>query len=438
MTETAWNQANELIGGAFSLQFDAFRRIVTLPGGLWLALLIVLLAGLSLGVGQSIILFVNRVKPSRFVFSLLLNAILFAFGFLFLALSTWLIGLLPGFVRVPLPTLVTVLGLGYAPLLFGFLGALPYLGYPIQNLLSVWNLLSMLVGFGVVARLSAREALTYVLLGWVVKQLLEGTIAQPIAELGRRLADRVAGVELTSSRRELREKMLAGARPAEPIVAASGEALPEVRQLVAAAGRSNPEAARSVAQAVLERPSSGDSLRPLEALESEDPLLQLDYQTRGIPQVVKVVLGLLALAIAFWLVFVLMRPVRDGLFGWYNSLPTPFRLTFDLAWIGVVATVFAGIVAPLESLGWWAGWYGDDLDATAVNSSPSGTAQTGLKGWQTRPNPDLPQTNRYLVYLDGIAQSGEEYTPDIEDFLNALKSALPKDVELVEGFITVA
>ncbi|WP_448601510.1 CAAX protease, partial [Thermoleptolyngbya sp.] len=128
-----------------------------------------------------------------------------------------------------------------------------------------------------------------------------------------------------------------------------------------------------------------------------------------------------------------MRPVRDGLFGWYNSLPTPFRLTFDLAWIGVVATVFAGIVAPLESLGWWAGWYGDDLDATAVNSSPSETAQTGLKGWQT--NPDLPQTNRYLVYLDGIAQSGEEYTPDIEDFLNALKSALPKDVELVEGLM---
>lgn len=455
MAETAWNQAAELIGGAFSLQFDAFRRVVALPGGFWLALLIVLLAGLSLGVGQSIILFVNRVKPSRFVFSLLLNAILFAFGFLFLALSTWLIGLLPGFVRVPLPTLVTVLGLGYAPLLFGFLGALPYLGYPIQNLLSVWNLLSMLVGFAVVARLSASEALTYVLLGWVVKQLLEGTIAQPIAEFGRRLADRVAGVELAKDSRELRERVLSGARPAEPIIPASDVALPEVRQLVAAAGRSHPEAARSVSQAVMERPSSGYSLRPLDVLEADDPVLQLDYQTRSIPQPVKVVLGLLALAIAFWLVFVLMRPVRDWLFGWYNGLPTPFRLTFDLAWIGVVATVFAGIIAPLESLGWWAGWYGDELDATAVNASLDGyeygyeygheTAQTSLEelqagdrpgaGAQYRPDPYFPQINHYLVYLDGIAQSGEEYTPDIEDFLNALKPALPKDVELVEGLM---
>ncbi|GAB4467495.1 MAG: hypothetical protein OHK0037_24310 [Elainellaceae cyanobacterium] len=436
MAETAWNQAAELIGGAFSLQIEAFRRIATLPGGLWLALLIVLLAGLALGVGQSIILFVNRVKPSRFVFSLLLNAILFAFGFLFLSLSTWLIGLLPGFARVPFPTLVTVLGLGYAPLLFSFLGAMPYLGYPIQNLLSVWNLLAMLVGFASVARLNASGALTYVLLGWVVKLLLEGTIAQPIAGLGKRLADRVAGVELTSSRRELREKLLAGARPAEPIVAASGEVLPEVRQLVAAAGRSNPEAARSVSQAVLERPSARSAIALAGEVAEADPVLQLDYQTRGIPQAVKVVLGLLALAIAFWLIFMLMRPVRDGLFGWYTNLPTVFRLTFDLVWIGVVATVFAAIIAPLESLGWWAGWYGDELD-TSIDPTLYPAAQTDLAGGVQAgaAEQNRPDINHYVVYLDGIAQSGEEYTPDIEDFLNALKPALPNDTELVQGLM---
>ncbi|RMF65286.1 MAG: hypothetical protein D6742_12810, partial [Cyanobacteria bacterium J069] len=115
MADAELPQGAGLIGGAFALQLDAFRQIAALPNGLWLALLIVLLAGLSLAIGQSIILFINRVKPGRFFFSLLLNAILFGFGFLFLALSTWLIGLLPGFVRVPFPTLVSVLGLGYAP-----------------------------------------------------------------------------------------------------------------------------------------------------------------------------------------------------------------------------------------------------------------------------------------------------------------------------------
>lgn len=208
MIDTALNQWHELIGGAFAFKFNAFQRIATLPDGLWLALLVVLLSGLSLAVGQFIVLFISRVKLWRFAFSLLLNAVLFTVGFLFLTLSTWVICLLPGSTRVPLLTLIEVFGLGYVPQLFGFLGALPYLGYPIANLLSVWNLLAMVVGFAAVARVEVGSALVYVALGWLVKQLLEGTIGQPIARLGRSLADRVAGVDLIDTREELIERVL--------------------------------------------------------------------------------------------------------------------------------------------------------------------------------------------------------------------------------------
>ncbi|RMF63631.1 MAG: CAAX protease, partial [Cyanobacteria bacterium J069] len=350
-----------------------------------------------------------------------------------LALSTWLIGLLPGFVRVPFPTLVSVLGLGYAPLLFGFLGALPYLGYPISNVLSVWNLLAMLVGFAAVARVDASGALIYVALGWSVKQLLERTIAQPIARLGRRLADGVAGVELANSSREIRERVMAGVRPAEPIVAAAPEALPEVRQLIQASRPAHPEATRSVVQAVAEQTLADTPLQIADGGDATDPLLQLDYQTRGIPQPVKVALWLLVMAIAFWLVFALMRPVRNGLFGWYRDLPSLLRLSFDLVWIGVVATVFAGIIAPLESLGWWAGWYGDDLDTAIADSTFSALPPSSAPA--EMPSGDRPTVSRYMVYLDGIAQSGEEYTPDIEDFLTALRPALPQDVELIQGLM---
>ena len=85
MTDQLLTQLGDLIGGSFSLTQAAFQRIIRLPEGQFLALLIVLAAGLSLAVGQSIILFINRVKPIRFMVSLLLNAVLFVFGFLFLA-----------------------------------------------------------------------------------------------------------------------------------------------------------------------------------------------------------------------------------------------------------------------------------------------------------------------------------------------------------------
>jgi len=322
---------------------------------------------------------------------------------------------------MPFVTLVKVFGLAYVPLLFGFLGALPYLGYPINNLLSVWNLLALVVGFAAVSQARLSSAFAHVALGWAVKQLLEGTIGQPIARFGNKLADRVAGVELASTNRELRERVLAGVRPAEPIVAAAQAPLPEVRQLIQASGRSSPEAAQSVAQILMAQPIVSTPLTIKEGVETSDPLVQLSHQTRSIHPVVKVGLSLLVMAIVFVIILVLLRPIRSGLFGWYRDLTGLWRLIFDLVWIGVVATVFAGILAPLESLGWWAGWYGDDLDTVTAPALVESTQSTSQ-----------PTIDHYVVYLDGIAQSGSEYTPDIEDFLTALKPALPQKVELVQ------
>lgn len=420
MTGTATNQWRELMGGAIAFQLDAFQQVATLPNGLWLALLIVLLSGLSLAIGQSVILFINRVKPVRFAFSLLLNAVLFAFSFLFLTFSTWLLCLLPGAPHLPFVTLVKVFGLGYVPLLFGFLKALPYFGYPIGNLLSVWNLLAMVVGFAAIAQLRVGSAFAYVALGWVVKQLLEGTIGAPIAHFGRKLADRVAGVGLASTRQELRDRISAGVRPETPLIAASQTSLPKVRQLIQASGRSAPEAAQSVAQTLSAQPVASTPLTITQQSDpADDPLVQLNHQTHNIPQPLKLALSLFVMAIVLVIILVLMRPIRSGLFGWYTNLQELWRLVFDLVWIGVVAIVFAGMVAPLESLGWWAGWYGDEVDTVSRSIE--------------RVQPARKLVDRYVVYLDGIAQSGDRYTPDIEDFLNALQPALPQSVELVQG-----
>ena len=421
MTDTASSQWHEVIGGAFAFQSDAFQAVATSLNGLWLALLVVLLSGLSLAVAQSIILFISRVKPGRFAFSLLLNAVLFTVGFIFLTLSTWIICLLPGTVHVPLLTLIKVFGLGYAPLLFGFLGALPYLGYPISNLLSVWNLLLLAVGFAAMAQIEVGSAFVYVALGWGVKQLLEGTIGAPIARFGRSLADRVAGVSLADTAAELRAQILAGVKRPTPIIAASQTRFPEVR-FMQAAGRSAPEAARSVAQTLTTQPLTSTPLTITHSIGTANPLVQLKHQTRKIPPPVKLAVSLLLMAIMFVIILLLLNPIRNWLFGWYTNLSGLWRLIFNLGWIGVVAIVFAGILAPLESLGWWAGWYDDDLDM--AERSPETLQPTSRE-----------PVDRYVVYLDGIAQSGNEHTPDIEDFLVALKPALPSGVELVQGLM---
>ncbi len=414
----------DLLSGVFSLSLEAFQEIASLERGILPSVLVVIFAGLSLAIGQSIVLFINRVKPIRFVFSLLLNAVLFTFGFLFLAFSTWLICLLPSSVDVPFRTLIKVFGFSYAPQLFSFLGALPYAGLPILNILSVWRLLAAVVGFEAAAGVDGATAFGYVAFGWVALQFLEGSIGQPIAKLGQALAERVAGVDLADNRSELRERVQAG-RVATPIVTTTQTTAPDMTRLIQTSGRSDPAAAQAVAQAVVSNPST-TAATIAQRTDASSPLVQLQQTNSAIPQQLKLLAGLLAMMVVFVIIALLLRPIRENLFGWHNNLPKLAKFVFDLVWIGIVAIVFAAILAPLETLGWWAGWYGDDLD-----TSQTGVDDAAIALSTTSSNP----ISRYIVYLDGVGQSGEAYTPDIVDFLNAFTPALPDDIELVQGLM---
>ncbi len=414
MTEQLLNQLGDLIGGSFSLNQAAFQKIVSLPEGKTIALLVVLAAGLSLAVGQSIILFINRVKPFRFFFSLLLNSVLFVCGFLFLVFSTWLAGWLPGLGQVSLSDLVKALGLSYAPLLFSFLGALPYAGLPILNLLSVWHLLAMVVGVSAIAQASATNAFAHVAFGWVTLHLLEGTIGQPIAKLGQRLADRVAGVALMNNRSELAVQFGLKTR-SSPIISAPQPKAPTTKHQVQSTARSEPVVTAPVTNLVnLQMPSS-DTAQAIG--------VRLKHRSQNIPQVIRLGSILLGMILLFLIVAILLRPIRLSLFGWHESLPRLVRWIFDLVWIGVIGIVFAGLLAPLETLGWWAGWFGDEIDP--IQATPHSDTDQSLDS----------TVSRYVVYLDGVGQSGEKYTPDVEDFLTVLEPSLPQDIELVRGLM---
>ena len=165
MNETALNRFWELLGWVLALKSEAFEQINALPYGSNVALVLVLAASLSQVIAHSAILFVNRVTPVRFVFTLLIGAVLFAFGYVFLVLSTWLISFAPFTVEAPFGVVARTLGFSYAPLIFSVFGAMPYLGEPILSILSLWQLLAMVVGFASASNTSVWQSFRIVAFG---------------------------------------------------------------------------------------------------------------------------------------------------------------------------------------------------------------------------------------------------------------------------------
>ncbi len=198
MEDSAFNHIWQLVGGAIALNPDTFRLLQTLPQQEWVALLIALAAGFSNAVGQGIILFVNRVRPFRFILSLFLSAILFVVGWVFWAISTRLAYDIVFEPNSNWRQIGSILGLAYAPQLLSFLIAAPYLGVPISILLSIWSFLSFLTGMAAVLSLSAWQAFLCSGLGWAVLQVLQRTIGRPLKKAGQWLQNTTAGTQLVT------------------------------------------------------------------------------------------------------------------------------------------------------------------------------------------------------------------------------------------------
>jgi predicted Abi (CAAX) family protease len=364
--ETAQNQFWHLIAGALALDPDAFQLITTLPGGGQVALIVVFLAGLSQTLGQCVVLFINRVKPIRFAFSVITAALLFAIIYGFWALSTWLISGLFMTPKLPLAMLFSILGLAYAPQLFSVAIGFPYLGVPISILLSIWSLLAIVRGLEVTG-LNRWQALVCTGLGWLVLQLLQRTMGKPLVALGRRMMNWAAGTELVTTQSGVSEILSEGWQPA-----------PQPNWL-----------------ASVPAPAASTSKRW--------------RYLAGLGLMVLFISGIVG-AIA-----------HEEVSLWYATLATTLRLFIDLILFSVIALIIAILLTPLEALGWWAGWYGNQ--------------PLTYYGELVAPAPPNTKIARYVLFLDGINQGTYNYLPEIENFLIELATALPDNVQIVRGII---
>ncbi len=168
------------------------------PNARWVALGLLVVAGVSMLLGQSVVLFVNRVPPKRFTLSLLVNGLLFVAGIFFWALMVWATG---NFLLAETATyrqILLIIALSYAPLVFGFLILLPYAGSAIQVLLYVWSMLAAVRGVETLFAAGFWASLVVVTLSFAMMFTIQTTIGRPIWAIG----DRMLGIDRAATVRD--------------------------------------------------------------------------------------------------------------------------------------------------------------------------------------------------------------------------------------------
>lgn len=111
-------------------------------------------------------------------------------------------------------------------------------------------------------------------------------------------------------------------------------------------------------------------------------------------------------------------------------MPLPDLGTIALVAIG--ALLLMGALAPLETLGWWAGWYGDPIDEQQLNPERASDDEDDL---------DEPSTSNarldvdpWVVFLTGVHAVGtHSYARSEVELITGLRRSLPH-AKVVEVF----
>jgi hypothetical protein len=165
-------------------------------GVLQLSIVMVLVAGFSESVGQSVVLFVNEVKPRRMVMSLILSSLLFLGGYVLWVTSIWLLAFILFRPEASIMDVIRAVGLGYAPLMFGFLGLLPYFGVSILTLLYFWVFTAIVSAVKVALGLSTLQAVLVSVGGGLLVLRMRATFGKPLVKFSRRVRNAAAGKRL--------------------------------------------------------------------------------------------------------------------------------------------------------------------------------------------------------------------------------------------------
>jgi hypothetical protein len=181
---------------ALRLDPGVFEFVEQYPQSAWVVAGIVFLAGASTLLGQSAVLFINRVRKSRFIISLITNGILFIISYITWGITVWLVGRILFEVNPPLGQFVRMVGLSTAPLVFAFLVLIPWMGPFIGKVLNIWSFLILFAIVEYEFKIGFWAALICVGLGWLASLALTNLLGKPVVALRNKVFQMVTGSTL--------------------------------------------------------------------------------------------------------------------------------------------------------------------------------------------------------------------------------------------------
>jgi hypothetical protein len=182
------------IGMVLGMDSSQAAWFESLPDKSAIAITIAVLAGVSTLIGNSVVLFINRVRGWRFAVTLLLNGVAMVLLYIVQALVIVLVA--PPIVGSDGPgtwIVVRSVMLSSAPLVFGFLVLIPYLGPAIGRVLQAWSVVALWAVVAVVFVTDVGHALVVTLIGWGVMQLASWGLSRPMKWIGDRIWQLVSG-----------------------------------------------------------------------------------------------------------------------------------------------------------------------------------------------------------------------------------------------------
>jgi hypothetical protein len=184
----------DAIGLSLGLNPNASRYINTETSSIAVVVTVAFIAGVSLLLGQSVVLFLNRVTRTRFIVSLALNGALYVVNLLIWSTVIWGIGRLAFDVQQPIGIAMMAVLLGSAPFVFGFFILVPYLGLLFSRVLYAWSLLATVVMVESAFGIGWLRTTVCVGLGWLVLLLIDRTVGRPIVIVRDRVLMKLTGV----------------------------------------------------------------------------------------------------------------------------------------------------------------------------------------------------------------------------------------------------
>ena len=169
-----------LIGSALALDRNALAAASMAPAALTAALWIAFLSGASMMLGQSVVLFANRVSQRRFAACLVVAGLVYVAGLVVWGATIWLSARIFG-LEITVRTITFAVCVGQAPLLFGFLCLVPYFGSGLQRVLYAYSLLVVVAALSGVLDLRVWQAALLAASGWALRAGLDRVLYRPLA-----------------------------------------------------------------------------------------------------------------------------------------------------------------------------------------------------------------------------------------------------------------